>query len=125
MASDVAASPSSRDWSWTAGSVTAPQLELYAAERAGRTAIVHTATGQIAGGANLICFTTGRGSCFGSYPAPTIKLASNTAMYQRMAGDMEEVRKLGLQKSGAAELDEKVVHPHAPAHSRIRSAARF
>jgi hypothetical protein len=42
-----------------------------------------------------------------------------------MAGDMEEVRKLGLQKSGAAELDEKVVHPHAPAHSRIRSAARF
>lgn len=47
------------------------------------------ATGQIAGGANLICFTTGRGSCFGSYPAPTIKLASNTAMYQRIAGDMD------------------------------------
>lgn len=48
-----------------------------------------SATGQIAGGANLICFTTGRGSCFGSYPAPTIKLASNTPMYQRMADDMD------------------------------------
>lgn len=47
------------------------------------------ATGQIAGGANLICFTTGRGSCFGSYPAPTIKLASNTPMYNRMKGDMD------------------------------------
>ena len=48
-----------------------------------------SATGQIAGGANLICFTTGRGSCFGSYPAPTIKLASNTPMYQRMRDDMD------------------------------------
>lgn len=47
------------------------------------------ATGQIAGGANLICFTTGRGSCFGSYPAPTIKLASNTPMFDRMSGDMD------------------------------------
>lgn len=48
-----------------------------------------SATGQIAGGANLICFTTGRGSCFGSVPAPTIKLASNTPMYARMQGDMD------------------------------------
>ncbi|MGI4861633.1 MAG: UxaA family hydrolase [Janthinobacterium lividum] len=48
-----------------------------------------SATGQIAGGANLVCFTTGRGSCFGSVPAPTIKLASNTPMYQRMRGDMD------------------------------------
>lgn len=48
-----------------------------------------SATGQIAGGAQIICFTTGRGSCFGSYPAPTIKLASNTAMYGRMIGDMD------------------------------------
>lgn len=47
------------------------------------------ATGQIAGGANLICFTTGRGSCFGSFPAPTIKLASNTPMFTRMSGDMD------------------------------------
>lgn len=48
-----------------------------------------SATGQIAGGANLICFTTGRGSCFGSFPAPTIKLASNSGMYERMADDMD------------------------------------
>lgn len=48
-----------------------------------------SATGQIAGGANMICFTTGRGSCFGSVPAPTMKLASNTAMYTRMQADMD------------------------------------
>lgn len=48
-----------------------------------------SATGQIAGGANLICFTTGRGSCFGSYPSPTIKLASNTPMFTTMVEDMD------------------------------------
>ena len=48
-----------------------------------------SATGQIAGGANLICFTTGRGSCFGSYPSPTIKLASNSDLYEKMNGDMD------------------------------------
>lgn len=48
-----------------------------------------SATGQIAGGANMIMFTTGRGSCFGSVPAPTIKLASNTPMYERMKSDMD------------------------------------
>jgi len=46
-------------------------------------------TGQIASGANLICFTTGRGSMFGSKPAPTIKLASNSAMYARLEEDMD------------------------------------
>jgi altronate hydrolase len=46
-------------------------------------------TGQVAGGANVICFTTGRGSAFGAKPAPSIKLATNTAMYQRMSGDMD------------------------------------
>ncbi|WP_367065320.1 altronate dehydratase family protein [Oryzisolibacter sp. LB2S] len=46
-------------------------------------------TGQIASGANLICFTTGRGSMFGSKPAPTIKLATNTPMYQRLTEDMD------------------------------------
>lgn len=47
------------------------------------------ATGQIASGAQLICFTTGRGSMFGSKPAPTIKLASNTPMYRRLEEDMD------------------------------------
>ena len=47
------------------------------------------ATGQVAGGANLVCFTTGRGSVFGCKPAPSIKLASNTPMFQRMEDDMD------------------------------------
>jgi altronate hydrolase len=47
------------------------------------------ATGQIASGANLICFTTGRGSMFGSKPAPTIKLASNSPMFHRLEEDMD------------------------------------
>ena len=46
-------------------------------------------TGQIASGSNLVCFTTGRGSAFGSKPAPTIKVATNTPMYQKMTGDMD------------------------------------
>ncbi len=48
-----------------------------------------SATGQVAGGANLVCFTTGRGSVFGCKPAPTIKLATNTPLYQRMPDDMD------------------------------------
>ena len=48
-----------------------------------------SATGQIAGGANLIAFTTGRGSMFGSKPAPCIKLATNTPMFQRLTEDMD------------------------------------
>jgi altronate hydrolase len=46
-------------------------------------------TGQVAGGCNLVLFTTGRGSVFGSKPAPSIKICSNTATYERMAGDMD------------------------------------
>lgn len=48
-----------------------------------------SATGQIAGGAHLILFTTGRGSVFGSIPAPTLKLASNAAIAQSMADDVD------------------------------------
>lgn len=48
-----------------------------------------SATGQIAGGANLIAFTTGRGSMFGAKPVPSIKLATNTPMYRRLAEDMD------------------------------------
>ena len=46
-------------------------------------------TGQIAGGCNLVVFTTGRGSAFGSKPAPTIKVATNSEMYGRMIEDMD------------------------------------
>ena len=48
-----------------------------------------SATGQIAGGANLIAFTTGRGSMFGSKPAPCIKLATNTPMFRHLEEDMD------------------------------------
>lgn len=48
-----------------------------------------SATGQVAGGANLICFTTGRGSCFGCAPAPSLKVATTSSLFRRMAGDMD------------------------------------
>jgi altronate hydrolase len=46
-------------------------------------------TGLIAGGCNMVVFTTGRGSCFGCKPVPSIKVASNTPMYERMRDDMD------------------------------------
>jgi len=46
-------------------------------------------TGMIAGGANMICFTTGRGSVLGGKPVPVIKLATNSSMYTRMVDDMD------------------------------------
>ncbi len=46
-------------------------------------------TGQVAGGCNLVVFTTGRGSVFGSKPAPTIKVASRSELFRRMEGDMD------------------------------------
>jgi len=46
-------------------------------------------TGQVAAGANVICFTTGRGSAFGFKPVPSIKLATNSALFDRMRDDMD------------------------------------
>jgi altronate hydrolase len=46
-------------------------------------------TGIVAGGANVLVFTTGRGSVFGCKPAPSIKVATNTPMYQHMIDDMD------------------------------------
>jgi altronate hydrolase len=48
-----------------------------------------SATGQVAGGCNIIAFTTGRGSCFGFKPAPSIKIATNNVTYDRMRSDMD------------------------------------
>jgi altronate hydrolase len=48
-----------------------------------------SATGQVAGGANLICFTTGRGSAYGCSPTPSLKLATNTALWTRQADDID------------------------------------
>lgn len=46
-------------------------------------------TGQVAGGCNVVCFTTGRGSAYGCKPVPSIKLATNPAVYERMREDMD------------------------------------
>jgi altronate hydrolase len=48
-----------------------------------------SATGQVAGGANLICFTTGRGSAYGCAPAPSLKLSTNTALWERQKDDID------------------------------------
>lgn len=46
-------------------------------------------TGQVAGGCNLVLFTTGRGSVFGCKPSPSIKIGSTTALCRRMPGDID------------------------------------
>lgn len=46
-------------------------------------------TGQFASGANIMCFTTGRGSCYGSVIAPVIKISSNTLLYEKMEDDID------------------------------------
>ncbi|WP_454020611.1 UxaA family hydrolase [Azospirillum sp. Marseille-Q6669] len=48
-----------------------------------------SATGQVAGGANVLCFTTGRGSVFGCKPTPSLKLATNTPLFRKMPDDMD------------------------------------
>ncbi len=48
-----------------------------------------SATGQVASGANLIAFTTGRGSAFGAKPVPSVKLSTNTPLFERMRDDMD------------------------------------
>jgi len=78
---------------------TGPLMEVYRyAERVTQPGFVFmdtpgfdpcSATGQIAGGANMIMFTTGRGSMFGAKPVPSIKLATNTPMYKRLTEDMD------------------------------------
>ncbi len=65
-----------------------------------------SATGQVAGGANLLCFTTGRGSAYGCKPVPSIKLATNTDVYKRMIDDMDincgdVVEGVSIQEKGA------------------------
>jgi len=62
-----------------------------------------SATGQVAGGANVIVFTTGRGSCFGCRPTPSIKVATNTALYESMEDDMDV-------NCGVIAAGEKTIH---------------
>jgi altronate hydrolase len=48
-----------------------------------------SATGQVAGGANLICFTTGRGSAYGCAPSPSLKFSTNTALWRQQEEDID------------------------------------
>jgi len=63
-----------------------------------------SATGMVAGGANIIAFTTGRGSVFGSRPAPTVKLATNSVLAKHMTGDID-VDCSGVVEAGVPLLD--------------------
>ena len=66
-------------------------------------------TGQIAGGCNVVCFTTGRGSCFGAKPVPSLKLATNSAMYARMADDMDiDCGEIAEGTVGVDEMGERI-----------------
>ncbi|MFD2090007.1 UxaA family hydrolase [Blastococcus deserti] len=61
-------------------------------------------TGIVAGGATVMCFTTGRGSVLGCKPTPSLKLATNTEMYERMSGDMD--LNCGVIMDGEASVQE-------------------
>ncbi|UCH46913.1 MAG: altronate dehydratase [Betaproteobacteria bacterium] len=61
-------------------------------------------TGHVAGGANVVCFTTGRGSAYGCKPAPSIKLATNSALFQKQEEDMDV--NCGLIVDGKASIEE-------------------
>ena len=80
------------------------------------------ATGQVAGGANVICFTTGRGSAFGAKPTPSIKLATNSDIYRRMEEDMDincgdVLDGVSLEEKGC-EIFDKVLAVASGAHTK-------
>jgi altronate hydrolase len=69
----------------------------------------YSATGQVASGANLICFTTGRGSVFGCKPTPSLKLSTNSALYARMTDDMDlDCGRVLTGKATLAELGQEI-----------------
>lgn len=61
-----------------------------------------TKFGQVAGGCNVMCFTTGRGSAFGCKPTPSIQLATNSEIFRRMEDDMDINRGDILDGAGVA-----------------------
>src|SRR5207244_7646196 len=65
-------------------------------------------TGIVAGGANVLVFTTGRGSVFGCKPAPSIKVATNTPLYNHMLGDMDINAGRVLEGASVAEVGEEI-----------------
>jgi altronate hydrolase len=65
-------------------------------------------TGIVAGGANVLVFTTGRGSVFGCKPAPSIKVATNTPMYDHMRDDMDINAGVILEGTPVAEVGQQI-----------------
>lgn len=65
-------------------------------------------TGKVAGGAQVVVFTTGRGSCFGCKPAPTIKVATNTPMFKRMQEDMDLDAGVILEGTSLEEVGQQI-----------------
>jgi altronate hydrolase len=65
-------------------------------------------TGKVAGGAQIVVFTTGRGSCFGCKPAPTIKVATNTLMFERMREDMDLNAGVILEGTSLEEVGQQI-----------------
>ncbi len=66
-------------------------------------------TGMISGGATVVCFTTGRGSVFGSKPTPTLKLATNSDVARRLSGDIDLDCGSVLDGRPIAELGEELL----------------
>lgn len=66
-------------------------------------------TGQVAGGANVIVFTTGRGSCFGFKPTPSIKVATNTPTYEKMCNDMDINAGMVLEGTSTQEVGAQIL----------------
>ncbi len=80
------------------------------------------ATGQVAGGSNVMCFTTGRGSAFGCKPTPSIKLATNSNVYKSMIEDMDIncgdiVDGVTIEQKGE-EIFDKVLKVASGAHTK-------
>jgi altronate hydrolase len=61
-------------------------------------------TGLVAGGCNMIVFTTGRGSVFGYKPVPSIKVATNTPLFEHMNDDMDINAGMILQGASVSEV---------------------
>jgi altronate dehydratase len=82
-----------------------------------------SATGQVAGGANILCFTTGRGSAYGCKPTPSIKLATNTTSTRQMIDDMDincgdVLDGVSLEQKGQEIFDKILASPRAKRASR-------
>ena len=81
-------------------------------------------TGIVAGGANVMVFTTGRGSCFGCKPTPSIKIATNTPMYERMSDDMDINAGTILEGRPVAEVGREIFRGNSRGRQRQEDEER-